>query len=109
MMQTRASALFAFEAIWALFDAKPREVSAWEEGCLLEALLAITSGDNDGAVARVVDSQRSPTPAEVSSILRRKLLTRAAIRDRLNDPVGEHPAQWKGVPGRPRMGPPVAH
>ena len=95
-MHTRASALLALESALDLFDAKPREVSAWEEDCLLESLVAITSGDYDGALAHIGAAQRHPTAAEVSTIRRRELLTRAEIRDRFADLVADLPDRGSG-------------
>lgn len=101
MLHSRDSAIKTFETALDLLDAKPREVGAWQERCLLEALVAITSGDHDGAVAYVSAAQRPPTAAEVSALQHRILLTRAEIRDQFDDLVGERPAQWRGPTPRP--------
>ena len=85
MDQSRERALAAFETALSRLEAAEREPGAWTERNLLEALVAITSGQHDVAVARIAAAQRAPTPAEVSSIERRKLLTRLEIRDRCAD------------------------
>jgi len=85
MDHSRERALAALESALGRLEAAEREPGAWTEHNLLEALVAITSGQYDIAVARIAAAQRAPTPAEVSSIERRKLLTRAEIRDRFED------------------------
>jgi hypothetical protein len=89
MEQTRESALAAFEAGLRRVDTRQRDPGAWEEGNLLGALVAITSGEYAVAVTRIDAAGRAPTAAEVSTIARRVLLTRAEIRDRLDDLLAE--------------------
>jgi hypothetical protein len=85
MKQTKESALAAFEIALNRLEATERDPGAWTEHNLLAALVAITSGHYDIAVARIAGAQRAPTRAEVSSIERRELLTRTEIRDRYED------------------------
>ena len=85
MEQTRERALAAFEIALVRLDATSREPGAWIEHNLLEALIAITSEEYDRAVARIAAAQRQPTPANVSAIERRGLLTKAEIRDRFDN------------------------
>jgi hypothetical protein len=107
---TRARAFAAFEITVARLAARQRDPNAWEEGNLLEALVAITSGDYDAASARIAAAARQPTPAEVSAIVRRRLLTRAEILDRFDDLRAEQESphsrispktQGGGFTGRP--------
>jgi len=95
MEQTRERALATFEIALSRLEAAERDPGAWTEHNLLEALVAITSGEYDLAVARIAAAQRPPTPAEVSSIDRCELLTRAEIRDRFEDLRLELKATWK--------------
>jgi len=50
MEQTRGRALVAFESALVRLATVGRDPSAWEEGNLLEALGAMTSGDYSSAV-----------------------------------------------------------
>lgn len=85
MEHTRASALAAFEIALHRFDAQQRDPGAWEERHLRDALTAIQSGDYNAAAVSVRIAKRAPTADEVSVIGTRQLLTRAEIRDRLDD------------------------
>jgi hypothetical protein len=85
MEHTETEALAAFEAALARLDASPREPGAWIEHNLLEALVHITSGQHDFALACIAAAGRPPTPPEASSLSRRELLTKTEIRDRLED------------------------
>jgi hypothetical protein len=85
MEQTRERALVAFERALVRLAMAPREPFVWEEVNLLEALVAITSGDYRGAIDRIAAAQRPPTATEVLSITRRKLLPRAELRRRFDD------------------------
>jgi len=85
MEQTRERALVAFERALVRLALASREPFVWEEINLLEALVAITSGDYRGALEMIAAAQRPPTAAEVSTITRRKLLTRAELRRRFDD------------------------
>jgi hypothetical protein len=93
--QIREKALAAFEVALRALEASERDPGAWTEHNLLEALVAITSGVYDIGIERIAAAQRPPTPAEVSSIRRRELLTRAEIRDRFEDLRSERISTWK--------------
>jgi hypothetical protein len=94
MEQTRERALAALEIALSRLEEAERDPGAWTEHNLLEALVAITSGEYDLAVAHIAAAQRPPTPAEVSSIRRRELLTWAEIRDRFEDLRSELKSTW---------------
>jgi hypothetical protein len=85
MEQSRVMVLAAFEAALVRLAVASREPYAWEEANLLDALIAMTSKDYQLALDRIMASQRPPTAAEVSTIIKRTLLTRAEIRDRFED------------------------
>jgi hypothetical protein len=85
MEQTRERALVAFDRALVRLALASREPFVWEEVNLLEALVAITSGDYRGALEMIAAAQRPPTVVEISTITRRKLLTRAELRRRFDD------------------------
>ena len=85
MEHSRVMVLAAFEAALVRLAVASRHPNAWEEINLLDALIAMTSKDYQLALDRIMASQRPPTAAEVSTIVKRTLLTRAEIRDRFDD------------------------
>jgi hypothetical protein len=87
MAQTRERALVAFDNALVRLSAAGRDPSTWEEGNLLDALAAMSSGDYARAMEKIRSAQRLPTPTEVSTITSRKLLTRIQLRDRFDDVV----------------------
>jgi len=97
---TRAKAFAAVEIALSHLAARQREPNAWEEANLLEALIAITSRDYDAANTRIAAVARQPTPAEVSALVRRELLSRAEILNHFEDLRAEQTATYGGSVGR---------
>ena len=85
MEYTRANAFAAFEIALHRLEVRQRELGAWEEGNLLDALVAISSGEYAVAVGFIAAAGRAPTPAEISPVARRGTLSRADIRVRFHD------------------------
>jgi hypothetical protein len=84
---TRAKALVAFDNVLVRLATVGRNPSGWEEGNLLDALAAMSSGDYKHALEKIKSALRLPTPADVSTITSRNLLNRAQLRDRFDDVV----------------------
>jgi hypothetical protein len=87
MEQSRAKALVAFDNALVRLTTAGRDPSAWEEGNLVDALGAMSSGDYKQALERIKSAQRLPTPTEISTITSRNLLKRAQLRDRFDNVV----------------------
>jgi hypothetical protein len=87
MEQNRGRALVAFDSALIRLATVGRDPSAWEEGNLLDALGAMSSGDYQRAVEKIKSAQRQPTATEVSTITSRNLLNRAQLRDRFDEVV----------------------
>jgi hypothetical protein len=83
----RAKALVAFDNVLVRLATVGRNPSGWEEGNLLDALAAMSSGDYKHALEKIKSALRLPTPADVSTITSRNLLNRAQLRDRFDDVV----------------------
>jgi hypothetical protein len=77
--------LAAFESALVRLAVASREPYAWEEINLRGALIAMTSKDYQSALDRIMASQRPPSAAELSTIVMRRRLTRAEIRNRFDD------------------------
>jgi hypothetical protein len=83
----RSKAMVAYERVLVRLALEWREPTAWEESNLLEALVAMISGDYRGALAFIEAAARPPALEEVGAIGRqyRPLLTWAEIRDRFDE------------------------
>jgi len=86
-LATRAKALVAFDNVLVRLATVGRNPTGWEEGNLLDALAAMSSGDYKHALTKISSALRLPTPADVSTITSRNLLNRAQLRDRFDDVV----------------------
>jgi hypothetical protein len=87
MDQNRSKAVMAYERMLVRLALERREASAWEEMNLLEALVAMISGDHQGAIDFIAAAERRPTAAEVEGMEWRPhaVLSWAEIRDRFDE------------------------
>ena len=85
--ETRGRSLIAFDGALVRLATAGRDPSAWEEGNLIAALSAISLGDYQRASEKIKCALRLPSPADVSTITSRNLLSRAQLRDRFDDVV----------------------
>jgi hypothetical protein len=86
-LATRGKALVAFDNVLVRLATIGRNPSGWEEGNLLDALSALSSGDYIHALEKIKAALRLPTPADISTITSRNLLSRAQLRDRFDEVV----------------------
>jgi hypothetical protein len=86
----RSKAMATYERVLVRVALEWREPTAWEEFNLLEALVAMISGDYRAALAFIDAAARPPASVEVAAIGRqyRPLLTWAEIRDRFDELKG---------------------
>jgi hypothetical protein len=84
MDQDRTRVLVAFDGALVRLSMAGRDPSAWEEGKLLDALSAMSSGDYKDAMDKIKSAQRLPTHTEISTITSRMLLNRAQLRARFD-------------------------
>lgn len=85
--ETRGKALIAFDNALVRLATAGRDPSAWEEGNLVAALAAMSLGDYKRASEKIRSALRLPSPADVSTITSRNLLSTAQLRDRFDDVV----------------------
>jgi hypothetical protein len=84
---TKAKALVAFDNVLVRLATVGRNPSGWEEGNLLDALAAMSSGDYTRAMEKIKSALLLPTPADVATITSRNLMNRAQLRDRFDEVV----------------------
>jgi hypothetical protein len=81
----RSKVVVAYEQLLVRLASEKREPTAWEESNLLEALVAIVSGNYLNAMDYIGAAKRGPADSEIAEMKWRSRLSLVEIRERFED------------------------